>query len=202
MDNRIRFSSALIDFANDVGTTGQDHDNYPAPNSQARYDHIRMFLIGLLSNQSSDNEPTQYRDGTLWFDLNNNILKINLNNDWIDLSNVMDLGGLTLQQWYEQVAQTIASATPEIVFNVNITAAGVTQLSIPNSLIDKIAAESRCFIYRNGLLLDPRNTIIVGAPPPPRISVLNTTLAAGDKLTVIIKRIPSDYFYVPTVNLP
>lgn len=202
MDNRIRFSSALIDFVNDVGITGQEHDNYPAPNSQARYDHIRMFLIGLLSSQSSENEPTQYRDGTVWFDLNTNILKINVSDEWIDISNVLDLGGLTLQQWYDQVNQTISSATPEIVFNVNINANGITQLNIPTSLVDKVATESRCFVYQNGILLDPRNTIIVGAPPPPRISILNTTLSVGDKLTVVIKRIPSEYFYVPTVNLP
>lgn len=202
MDNRIRFSSALIDFVNDVGITGQEHDNYPAPNSQARYDHIRMFLIGLLSSQSSENEPTQYRDGTVWFDLNTNILKINVSDEWIDISNVLDLGGLTLQQWYDQVNQTISSATPEIVFNVNINANGITQLNIPTSLVDKVATESRCFVYQNGILLDPRNTIIVGAPPPPRISILNTTLSVGDRLTVVIKRIPSEYFYVPTVNLP
>lgn len=202
MDNRIRFSSALIDFANDVGTTGQDHDNYPAPNSQARYDHIRMFLIGLLANQSSDSEPTQYRDGTLWFDLNDNILKVNINGTWIDLSNVLQLGSTTLQQWYDETSQTIGSFTPEIVFNVNITASGVTQLDIPASLLDKVANDSRCFIYKNGLLIDPRNTIILGAPPPPRISVLNTVLSSGDKLTVVIKRIPADYFYTPTVNIP
>jgi hypothetical protein len=202
MDNRIRFSSALIDFVNDVGITGQEHDNYPAPNSQARYDHIRMFLIGLLSSQSSENEPTQYRDGTVWFDLNTNIFKINVSDEWIDISNVLDLGGLTLQQWYDQVNQTISSATPEIVFNVNINANGITQLNIPTSLVDKVATESRCFVYQNGILLDPRNTIIVGAPPPPRISILNTTLSVGDRLTVVIKRIPSEYFYVPTVNLP
>ncbi len=202
MDNRIRFSSALIDFANDVGTTGQEHDNYPAPNSQARYDHIRMFLIGLLANQSSETEPTQYRDGTLWFDLNDNILKINVNGSWIDLSNTLDLGGKTLQQWYDEINLTISSFTPEIVFNVNITANGVTQIDIPASLLDKVENDSRCYIYRNGLLLDPRNTVILGSPPPPRISILNTTLVSGDKLTIVIKRIPADYFYTPTVNIP
>lgn len=202
MDNRIRLSSALIDFTNDVGVTGQDHDNYPAPNSQARYDHFRMFLIGLLANQSSENEPTQYREGTLWFDLNDNTLKINVNGDWLGLANTLNLGGQTLQQWFESANSIITSATPEIVYNVNVTANGVTQLDIPASLVDKVAPDSRCFIYQNGLLLDPRNTTIVGAPPPPRISIANTTLSANDKLTVVIKRIPSDYFYSPTVSIP
>lgn len=202
MDNRIRLSSALIDFANEVGLTGQDHDNYPAPNSQARYDHFRMFMIGLLSNQSSESEPTQYRDGSLWFDLNDNILKINVSGVWLDLANVLNLGSLTLQQWFDQAASIIASSAPEIVYNVNITAGGVTQLDIPASLISKITTNARCFVYQNGLLIDPRNTTVVGAPPPPRINISNTTLNSGDKLTVIIKSIPSDYFYTPTISIP
>lgn len=75
-DNRIRFPSNKIDFDAEVGVTGQDHDNYPLPNSQARFDWMRMIIIGLLSHQASETEPSEYRDGTVWFDLNSNELKI------------------------------------------------------------------------------------------------------------------------------
>ena len=46
-DNRLRFSSTKIDFANDVGIASQDHDNYPPPQGQARFDHMRMVVIAL-----------------------------------------------------------------------------------------------------------------------------------------------------------
>ena len=59
----------LIDFVADVGIASQDHDNYPPPQGQARFDHMRMAIIALLSQQASFSEPTQYRDGTPWFDL-------------------------------------------------------------------------------------------------------------------------------------
>lgn len=69
-DNRLRFPAPTIDFDTEVGTTGQDHDNYPSPNTQARYDWMRMCLLALLSHQASYQAPTQYRDGTVWYDLN------------------------------------------------------------------------------------------------------------------------------------
>ncbi len=63
MDNRIRFPSAKIDFAVDVGLTDQEHDGFPGPGQPPRYDWMRLFLHGLLSHQSSESEPTEYRSG-------------------------------------------------------------------------------------------------------------------------------------------
>ena len=90
-DQRIRLPGAKINFSTDVGTTGQDHDTFPAP-GQARYDHMRMYLLGLLSNQASYSEPTQYREGSFWFDLNTLTFKIYVNDSWSSLSETILLG--------------------------------------------------------------------------------------------------------------
>lgn len=203
MDNRIRFDSYRIDFENDVGLSGQEHDNYPAPNSQARYDHLRSYLVGLLSNQSSDQQPTQYRDGTLWFDLNSDVYKANVDGSWVDLSSTIHVdSGLTLKEWYDSAKVTIDSASPEIVFNCEINADEITGITIPESLRPYIHDDSRAFIYVNGQLLDPRYSTILGAPPPLRIQIVTGSLSAGDRVIVIIKRIPNTHYYTDTVRIP
>jgi hypothetical protein len=112
-DNRIRLQAPPIDFEDDVGNTGQDHDDYPDP-GQARYDWMRMYLIGLLANQASFNEPVNYRKGTPWFDLNTMTLKIRTGEGvagttWSDFSDVIQVStGLTLKDWFDAVAGTLA----------------------------------------------------------------------------------------------
>ena len=101
MDNRIKFPATAIDF-NEVGVTGQDHDNYPAGSQQARYDWMRMVIIGLLSCQSSDAEPTQYRDGTWWFDLTTLSMKIRIGEAWEPAAKVLALAeGVSLYEFYQ-----------------------------------------------------------------------------------------------------
>lgn len=203
MDNRIRFDSTRIDFEGDVGLTGQEHDNYPAPNSQARYDHLRSFLIGLLSNQSSDTEPTQYRNGSLWFDSALGVLKVRSGDEWAVLSSVAQItDSLTIKQWYDASKTIIEGASPEVVFNCEITADGVTSITVPESLRGYVYSDTRAFIYVNGLLLDPRYSTILGAPPPPRIQIVSGSLSAGDRIIVILKRIPDTHYYTDTVRIP
>lgn len=112
-DDRINLQPPLVDFTNDVGTTGQAHDNFPAP-GQARYDWMRSYLIGLLSNQSAFCEPIEFRIGTVWFDLNNASYKyragathpilLNEGDSWLSLSYGIELDtGLNLQDWFAQV---------------------------------------------------------------------------------------------------
>jgi hypothetical protein len=112
-DYRIKFPAPTIDFTDDVGTTGQDHDNYPSPGTQARYDWMRLMLIGLLTHQASYEEPTQYRDGTVWYDLETLELKIWQSGDggssgaWTKLSDVIMVGlagttPVSLTNFYEQ----------------------------------------------------------------------------------------------------
>lgn len=69
MDNRIRYPEPEINFSVDVGLTGQAHDDYPEKGTAPRFDWMRLYLIGLLSNQSSELPPCEYRPGTVWFDL-------------------------------------------------------------------------------------------------------------------------------------
>jgi hypothetical protein len=110
-DDRIDLQPPLIDFT-DVGTTGQAHDTFPQP-GQARFDWMRSYLIGLLSNQSSFNEPIEFRVGSVWFDLNTRGFQYRTpgispiftteGENWVSLSNGIVLAtGLTLQQWFEQ----------------------------------------------------------------------------------------------------
>lgn len=66
MDNRLQYPSATVDFST-VGLSGQDHDDYPVPNTSPRFDWMRMYLMGLMSNQSSHTPPSEYREGTIWY---------------------------------------------------------------------------------------------------------------------------------------
>lgn len=104
-DYRIRFDPTTIDFADDVGTTGQDHDSYPAPGTQARYDWMRMYLIGLLSLQASNEAPTQYRNGTLWFKLDENAIYIRKEDEWVLIADaIVDADGNTLTDLFTRVS--------------------------------------------------------------------------------------------------
>lgn len=204
-DNRLRFSSTLIDFTNDVGIASQDHDDYPPPQGQARYDHMRMVVIALLSQQSSFDEPTEYRNGTPWFDLNTNTLKIRGNAGWLDYSDVISLGEAdtdgnytTLTEWFNATEAAISTLSQEVVFNGVSTSDGVTDITIPESLRAFIFSDTRCFFYINGLLVDPRNCDILGTST---IRLSNVSLSTSDEFTVILRRVPSSSFYAPTVSV-
>lgn len=204
-DNRLRFPSALIDFASDVGVASQDHDSYPPPQGQARYDHMRMVVIALLSQQASFDEPTEYRNGTPWFDLNTETLKIRLGNEWVNFSDAIPLGEpdtdgnyTTLTEWFETTNAALSSLAQEVVFNGVSTSDGVTDITIPESLRVYIFSDTRCFFYVNGLLIDPRNCDILGTST---IRLSNVSLSTNDEFTVILRRVPSSSFYAPTVSV-
>jgi hypothetical protein len=197
-DNRLRFPAVKIDFTNDIGVTGQDHDTVPNPGT-ARYDHILMWFIGLLSNQSSFSEPTQYRDGTLWFDLNVNILKVYNNGTWSSLSEIISLAdGVTLQQWYDQLSVYLETFGPEITFSGAITS-NTNSITIPESLRGYVTSNTKCYLYVNGLLKDPRSVQIQNTSI---LRFTEFTLVNGDEFTAILKQVSSPYFYTTTVSAP
>ena len=203
-DNRVRFPSALIDFVDDVGIVSQDHDNYPPPQGQARYDHMRMVVIGLLAQQASFEEPTQYRNGTPWFDLTTNMLKIRNQNEWVNYADVIPLGEadtegnyLTLTQWFNTTDAALSSLAQEITFNGVSAANGVTDITIPETLQPFIFNDTRCFFYLNGLLLDPRSCTLLGKTTI-RLSI---SLNVNDEFTVMLRRVPDDTFYAATVSV-
>lgn len=199
-DNRIRLPATLIDFANDVGVASQSHDNYPPPQGQARFDHMRMFLIGLLSQQSSFDEPTEFRDGTPWFDLNTLMLKINKGGEWVSYAEIIELAeDVSLANWYAEVSVALTSISQEVVFNGVCTVDGITEIAIPESLQQFVASDTRCFLYINQKLIDPRNCSIVASTT---IRIVNATLDDGDTFTVALRRIPASSFHTQTVSVP
>lgn len=208
-DQRIRFPSTRINFSADVGETGQDHDNYPAAGGQARYDWMRMFLIGLLSCQSSTDEPTQYREGTPWFDLNTNTLKIRSGGEWVAAAEVIALtepdtegAVVTLGDWYRAVQDLLAGAAPEVVFSGQCNANDITTVEVPVSLQSALFSDSRVFLYINGLLVRPTNCTLIGSPTPTTIKLSGVALSNGDDFTAVIRRVPSSTFHSTIVSVP
>lgn len=204
-DNRLRFSSTKIDFANDVGVSSQDHDSYPPPQGQARFDHMRMVVIALLSQQSSYEAPTEYRDGTPWFDLNNLTLKIRKQSEWVNYSEVIGLGEpdnennyKTLSQWYEEVKSSLSTVSQEAVFGGICTADGINIISIPQALLSFVFADTRAFVYVNGLLIDPRHCTLTNTT----INITGILIDKNDEYTVILRRVPINSFYTESVNIP
>lgn len=202
-DNRLRFSSTRIDFAQDVGTTGQQHDDYPPPLGQARYDHMRMVVIALLSQQSSFDAPTEYRDGTPWFDLGTQTLKIRKGDAWVPYSDAIllessDENYKTLSQWYEEVKIALTGVSQEVVFNGICTANGVNNIRIPVELSQFIFNDTRAFVYVNGALIDPRGCTISNNI----INIAHVVLDQKDEFTVVLRRIPSNSYYTQTVTIP
>lgn len=206
-DNRIRFSSARIDFADEVGTTGQEHDSYPSPGqNQARFDWMRIFLIGLLSNQSSFDEPTQFREGTIWFDLNDAILKIRRNNSWVQISDAIKLGTdndglpISLTNFYND-AISLLNAKPTATFSGHAVSDNVTTIVIPESLRSAGGNGSRPMVWINGLLLDPRKSEYVGVTEPASIRLVGgAELNTDDEFTILMVSLTSNYFHVPEIT--
>jgi len=204
-DNRLRFSSTKIDFANNVGIASQDHDNYPPPQGQARFDHMRMVVIALLSQQSSYQAPTEYRDGTPWFDLNSLTLKVRKGTEWVSYSEIIGLGlpdidnnYKTLSVWYDEVQSALSAVAQEITYSGVCSANGINVIGIPQSLIPFIYPDSRAFVYVNGLMLDPRSCTLSNN----NINLAGVLIDKGDEFTVIIRRIPSSTYYTPSITIP
>jgi len=204
-DNRLRFSSNKIDFVADVGTTSQDHDNYPPPQGQARYDHLRMAIIALLSQQSSYDEPSQYRDGTPWFDLNSSVLKIRSGGNWVPIGDVIGLGNInssgnykSLSEWYSQVETTLSILAPEITFSGVCNADSINIIPIPTDLQPYIENDTRAFVYVNGLLIPPKDTSIVGFS----VKINGILIDTNDNYTVIMRRVTNNTFVNESVDIP
>lgn len=204
-DNRLRLPAPKIDFIDDVGTTGQGHDNYPAPQDQARFDHLRMYLISLLAHQSSYDTPTEYRDGTIWFDLNDSTLKIRSNSIWKQIADTISVqqfegtNSMSLSEFASVVLQILPNITSDVVFNGVSMGNNVTIIPIPTQLRAAIGSLSRPFVYINGLLIDPRNTPMQPGTDPQQIGLVNTIMNTGDTYTVAIRYVPDANFYLPTV---
>lgn len=193
-DNRLRFPAPRIDFENDVGLTDQAHDSYPEIGAPLRFDHMRMAIIALLANQSSFTEPTDYRDGTLWFDLNEPAtLKIRADGAWTSLADVIQANTTqTLQQWMTSIESSLSGVAPNATFS-GTAAAEITSVQLP-SAIRTVAgnANAKALLYVDGLLRDPRRNRIVSGTTLQLLD--NEVIGRGSNYTVIITNIPAAYF--------
>jgi len=160
-DYRIRFPSNLMDFDEEVhggSPDGQDINNFPEP-GQARYDWMRMVVIGLLANQSSIDEPTQRKIGTLWMDLNDRYFKYFDGTEFKDLANAIKIGDGSLVKWSELVDNTVGKVTEISSFSGTAAVSGVVEISIPSDCLNSAAySNNHPVLYKNGLLTDPRLT--------------------------------------------
>lgn len=194
-DNRIKYPPTEIDFDNTVGVTGQDHDVYPSSGTQLRYDWMRMAIIGLLANQSSNDPPTEYRTGTVWYKRDEAKFLFWDGYDWRDLANGIILGatGTTdLSQWFTESQSKLERIQPRFTYSGSVSnPLGVVLIPVPISIqtaLTGIELLVRPLVYRSGLLLDPRNTRFVTGCPC-NIELLNgDSLAFADKYTVVIER--------------
>lgn len=207
-DNRIRLTPTKIDFDADVGNLGQDIDGFPAPGGQARYDWMRMVLLGLLGNQSSNLEPTQKREGTIWFDLSVLSFKVWSNNEWKLLSSAIPLNidqdgnTINLRDWFLEVSSVITGISQEITFSGSCSANGIATIPIPESLRQFLFKDSRPYLFLNGLLVDPRNSRLDSDELPTAIRLTNIVLNFGDRFTIIIRRVPNSSFHIPSITTP
>lgn len=198
-DNRLRLQAPLIDFATQVGLTGQDHDNFAAPDSQVRYDWLRLFLIALLANQSSFEPPIEYREGSQWFDLNELAMKVMRDGEWVNLAEVIqlevDANGqpLTLADFFS-TARTLLGNTPTASFSGHSNNDGVQVIPIPTSLQAAAGTNSRPFIWVDGVLMDPRLCQYVGTPPTQIQLLSGQVINSGQTFTVLFVSVTSDFF--------
>jgi hypothetical protein len=210
-NNTLRFPAPEIDFASDVGLSSQDHDNFPAAGAQPRWDWLLMWYISLLANQSGFDEPTQYRVGTDWHDLDVGGMRKYWNGtNWVSLSEAIQVGTIsgtgtdagnpiTLQSWVNDTETLLAASSPESTFSGVSSQDGVTSIPIPDALLDSIDKDkNKAFVYINGLLVDPRNVTLC----PPTIELINgIVIDKDDRFTVVIKNITDALFIEGTVVL-
>lgn len=209
-DNRIQLPPTPVDFDNVVGVTGQAHDTYPAAGQQPRFDWQRIFLIGLLSCQSSNDPPTQYRTGTVWFKRDKKAYYIWDGTAWTSIAAFIPLADLgigdsagsvlSLSEWFAQVQAILSSIKPRSTFSGKSSANNITKIPVPQTVQDFIKDIFTLLspvVHINGLLIDPRLTPF-SAGCPKNIELLGgVKLKKNDTFTVFIERY--DLFFVDDV---
>lgn len=197
LDNRIRLDPPIVDFSKS-GTTGELHDNYPKPNTQARFDLMRTYLIGLLSNQSSDEdtdgEPFEKRTGTLWYKKKAALLEIFNGTKFEDLSKHIGItvgdSEVSLESMMLNVLASLNYVAPRAIWCGRFDFSPTNNISIPAAYQGYAAIKNmHPLVYINGLLIDPRDTVIQsGSPSYIKIND-NFNPEAGQKYTVILEHV-------------
>ena len=185
-NNAIRLPPTEIDFINDVGITGQAHDNYPKEGQQPRYDWMRMFLIGLLSCQSSINPPTQYRKGTPWLNANDDCYYWWNGTAWSSLAEAIVLdensnSKTTLQDWFN----TSKTSYPRCVFG-GYSTISATKIPIPiviQNTISGIINLMSATVFINGSRIDFKDVSLSLA----YVELTGVILSPGDKFQIVLE---------------
>jgi hypothetical protein len=196
VDFRIRFPSSLIDFNEDVfgeSPDGQEINDFPYPGAQARYDWMRMIIIGLLANQSSTATPINYKVGTIWMNLNDNFYKYFDGISFAEIAKAIRIGNISLDAWATVVQDTVGKVTDEATFSGVVVVNKITEIAVPADALE--AAEflnNHPVLYKNGMLIDPRLTVF--NTDRDKVMLLNNVignaeLRKNDKYTVIIQRL-------------
>lgn len=194
-DNRIQLPPTIVDFDNVVGITGQAHDTFPAAGQQPRYDWMRLFLIGLLSLQSSNEPPTQYRVGTPWFNREKSVIYVWDGSAWVSLASFIAVsedssGVVTLLQKLAEIDEKVSTIQPRFTYS-GVALGTTTDIPIPDEVGTALGdnpADLRPLVYINGALVDPRKSnFVAGCPSKIELSG-GAQLTENDTFTVIIER--------------
>lgn len=184
-DNRIRLDQTPVDF-DASGSTGELHDEYPKPDTQSRYDFMRSFLIGLLANQASleedqsgtdgetGGEPFEKRTGTMWFNKTAMLMKIFNGEAFDTIAKYLGVEVtedevtqvVSIQNIIDSIMATLEYVGPRVVWSGFFTTDEINRIPIPEDYQGYAAfTDMRPFVYIEGLLLDPRTTVIRPSNP-------------------------------------
>lgn len=183
-DNRIKLQSQLIDFVNDVGVTGQDHDTFPDAGQSPRYDWMRSFLDGILSMQSSFEEPTEKRHGTLWFDRNKRLIKAWNGDKFVGLAEFISVSNINLLDLFSKINLKLTNRIT-MVYNAIVETSSML-IPIPQKISEELVNkvdEFLVLVFANGKLINPGVvSITIGAPVEVQLSE-----PVSGNITVIFK---------------
>lgn len=194
-DYRIRFPSNKINFPEEVyggSDDGQEINEFPQP-GQARYDFMRLAIIGLLANQSSTEEPINYKLGTLWYNLNDEFLKFYDGENFDEIAKAIRIGDMSLHDWSELVQDTVGRITEPATFSGISNANHVVEINVPEDALQAASYENNHpILYINGLLIDLRLTSF--NTERNKVLLLNNDVGSvelmrNDKYTVSIERV-------------
>lgn len=193
-DYRLRFPPTSIDFENDVfggSSNGQDIESYPQP-GQARFDWMRIVVIGLLANQSSYLEPLNYRIGTIWMNLNDGFYKYFNGEGFAEISDAIRIGSSNLSDWSNYIESNIGKVTETGSFSGTASTTYTTEINVPSSLSAVAAYDNNIpIMYKNGSLIDFRLTPF--STDRSKILLKNNDigdarLRSGDKFIIMIEK--------------
>jgi hypothetical protein len=200
LDNRIRLDEPIVDFTKS-GLTGQLHDDYPFPNTQARFDLMRTFLIGLLANQSCDEdihgEPAEKRTGSLWFKKKSALLELYNGSKFDNLSKYIGITVDDVKVSIESVLLNILSnlkySAPKVIWCGRfIFGTDMTVIAVPEAYQGYASIKDiHPILYVEGKLIDPRDTVIDGGNPYFIRINGNFVPSANQKYTVFLEHVTS-----------